>query len=300
MQCTRRSPRLRALEDVPLTRKQTGMTDSTQATASAASGQAVVEVDGLVAGYDDQMVLNGIDLSVDEGEIRVIMGGSGSGKTTLLRCLLGLKTPAAGVVRLLGKPFGSGYTRNTLEARKKMGVAFQTGALFGSMTVGENIQLPLRHHARLDRHTMDIMTRIKLELVNLGGCEDLMPSQLSGGMVKRAAFARALIMDPTLLIFDEPSAGLDPVTSAELDALILEMRKATGATIVVVTHELDSALSIADRITVLAQGEVLMTGTVDEVRNSDDERLQDLLNRRVRSTEFDAEDYLQRLTERRD
>jgi len=147
---------------------------------------------------------------------------------------------------------------------------------------------------------MDIMTRIKLELVNLGGCEDLMPSQLSGGMVKRAAFARALIMDPTLLIFDEPSAGLDPVTSAELDALILEMREATGATIVVVTHELDSALSIADRITVLAQGEVLMTGTVDEVRNSDDEQLQDLLNRRVRSTEFDAEDYLQRLTERRD
>ena len=125
-----------------------------------------------------------------------------------------------------------------------------------------------------------------------------MPSQLSGGMIKRVAFARALILDPRLLFFDEPSSGLDPVTSAELDVLILEMRKATGVTIVVVTHELNSALSIADRITILAQGEVLMTGTIDEIRDSEDERIQDLLNRRIRSTEFDAEDYLQRLTER--
>jgi len=264
-----------------------------------APGPAAVEVKGLVASYGQHLVLNGVDLSVEAGEIRVIMGGSGSGKTTLMRCLLGLKAPDAGVVRLLDKPFGPDYPANMLEIRKKMGVAFQTGALFGSMTVGENIQLPLRQHARLDRHTMDIMTRIKLEMVNLGGCEDLMPSQLSGGMIKRAAFARALIMDPTLLIFDEPSAGLDPVTSAELDALILEMRKATGATMIVVTHELESALGIADRITVLAGGDVLMTGTVDEVRASDDERIQDLLNRRTRSSEFDAEDYLLRLTERR-
>jgi phospholipid/cholesterol/gamma-HCH transport system ATP-binding protein len=263
------------------------------------SGPAAVEVKGLIASYGQQLVLNGVDLNVEAGEIRVIMGGSGSGKTTLMRCLLGLKAPDAGVVRLLDKPFGADYPANMLEIRKKMGVAFQSGALFGSMTVGENIQLPLRQHARLDRHTMDIMTRIKLEMVNLAGCEDLMPSQLSGGMIKRAAFARALIMDPTLLIFDEPSAGLDPVTSAELDALILEMREATGATMVVVTHELDSALEIADRITVLAGGEVLLTGTVDEVRASDDERIQDLLNRRTRSSEFDAEHYLQRLTERR-
>ena len=126
-----------------------------------------------------------------------------------------------------------------------------------------------------------------------------MPSELSGGMVKRAAFARALIMDPKLLIFDEPSAGLDPVTSAELDALILELREATGATIVIVTHELESALGIADRITVLGEGEVLMTGTVDEVHDSDDQRIQDLLNRRTRSAEFDVEAYFERLSERR-
>ena len=277
-------------------------TDSNPRAAFAAPGPpraTQVEVGGLVAGYGDRRVLGGIDLQVDEGEIRVIMGGSGSGKTTLLRCLLGLKEPISGTVRLLGMDFGPGHPKNMREVRKKMGVAFQTGALFGSMTVGENIQLPLRQHARLNQHTMDIMTRIKLELVNLGGCEDLMPSELSGGMVKRAAFARALIMDPKLLVFDEPSAGLDPVTSAELDALILELRAATGATMVVVTHELESALDIADRITVLADGEVLMTGTVDEVRDSDDERIQDLLNRRIRQAEFDYEGYLQRLTERR-
>ncbi len=266
---------------------------------AAPGGEAVVEVRGLTAGYGRTAVLREIDFGVDAGEIRVIMGGSGSGKTTLLRCLLGLKAPSAGEVRLLGKPFGGAHPRNMREVRKRMGVAFQTGALFGSMTVGENVQLPLRKHARLDQHTMDIMTRIKLELVNLGGCEDMMPSQLSGGMVKRAAFARALIMDPKLLIFDEPSAGLDPVTSAELDALILELRDATGATIVVVTHELDSALGIADRITVLGQGDVLLTGTVDEVRASDNEQIQDLLNRRRRGGDFDAEAYLDRLTERR-
>lgn len=273
--------------------------ETTGRDAAAGAAVPVVEVEGLLAGYGERTVLNGIDLRITDGEIRVIMGGSGSGKTTLLRCLLGLKEPSRGDVRLLGKTFGPGFPKNMLEVRRKMGVAFQTGALFGSLTVGENIQLPLRQHARLDQHTMDIMTRIKLELVNLAGCEYLMPSELSGGMVKRAAFARALIMDPKLLIFDEPSAGLDPVTSAELDALILELRQATGATIVVVTHDLDSALGIADQITVLGGGDVLLTGTVEEVRNSEDERIQDLLNRRTRSAEFDAEDYLHRLTERR-
>jgi phospholipid/cholesterol/gamma-HCH transport system ATP-binding protein len=258
---------------------------------------AVVSVDSLVAGYGERTVLDGVSLGVEEGEIRVIMGGSGSGKTTLLRCLLGLKEHTGGSVEVLGKPFGPRFPRNMRSVRKQMGVAFQTGALFGSMTVRENIQLPLRQHTRLDHRTMDIMARIKLELVNLGGCEDLMPSELSGGMVKRAAFARAMIMDPKLLIFDEPSAGLDPVTSAELDALIIELRAATQATMVVVTHELDSALSIADRITILGEGKVLMTGTVEEIRNSQDQRVQDLLNRRIRSTEFDAEAYFARLTE---
>ena len=263
------------------------------------SGESVIDVKELVAAYGNRRVLDGINLQVVQGEIRVIMGGSGSGKTTLLRCMLGLKAAESGAILMLGRVFDKKHPKNMLEVRKLMGVAFQGGALFGSMTVGENIQLPLRQHTRLDQHTMDIMTRLKLELVNLAGFEHLMPSELSGGMVKRAALARAMVMDPKLLFFDEPSAGLDPVTSAELDQLILQVRDATHTTIIVVTHELDSALQIADRITVLGAGNVIMTGTVEEVKNSDDPRIQDMLSRRPREKSIDPDEYLQRLTEQR-
>lgn len=263
------------------------------------SNESAIEVLDLVTGYGTRTVLNGVSLNVDRGEIRVIMGGSGSGKTTLLRCLLGLKSAMAGSIRVLGKAFDHKHPKNMRDVRKQIGVAFQGGALFGSMTVGENIQLPLKQHARLDQTTMDIMTRIRLELVNLSGFEDFMPSELSGGMIKRAALARAIIMDPKLVFFDEPSSGLDPVTSAELDELIMRVRNATNTTIVVVTHDLDSALKIADRITVLGGGKVLMTGSVDEVRNSDDPHIQNMLNRRPRTEEIDPDEYLRRLTERR-
>ena len=155
----------------------------------------------------------------------------------------------------------------------------------------------LREHTELDETTIRIMSRLKLEFVNLGGFHDLMPSQLSGGMTKRAALARAIVMDPELLFFDEPSAGLDPVVSAELDELILKLRDALRMTIVVVTHELESAFRIADRITVLDHGEVIETGSVTEVRASDNERVQDLLNRRARHVEVDVDEYLRRLTE---
>lgn len=177
-----------------------------------------------------------------------------------------------------------------------MGVAFQGGALLSSMTVAENVQLPLREHTRLDEKTMQIMARMKLEVVNLGGFGDLMPAELSGGMIKRAAVARAIVMDPKLMFFDEPSAGLDPVVSAELDDLILRLRDVMKMTIVVVTHELESAFKIADRITVLDHGHILMTGTVDEVRASDNERIQSLLNRRPGNEEIHADEYLRRLT----
>jgi phospholipid/cholesterol/gamma-HCH transport system ATP-binding protein len=165
------------------------------------------------------------------------------------------------------------------------------------MSVGDNVALPLREHTDLDENTIRIMSRLKLEVVNLGGFQDLMPSQLSGGMIKRAALARAIVMDPKLLFFDEPSAGLDPVVSAELDELILRLRDALRMTIVVVTHELESAFKIADTITVLDQGDVLMTGTVAEVRQSSNARIQDLLNRRPREIQVDADAYLRRLTE---
>ena len=256
----------------------------------------VIEVKDLVTHYGSREILKGINLAIRQGEIMVIMGGSGSGKTTLMRNLLGLNRPTSGHICILGKDVTKIGRRELFELRRKMGVAFQGGALLGSLSVAENIELPLRFHTRLDESTIRIMTRMKLEVVNLAGFENLMPSELSGGMLKRAALARSIIMDPSLLFFDEPSAGLDPVVSAELDGLILRLKEAMSVTIVVVTHELESALKIADRITVMGDGHVLMTGTVDEIRNSTDETIQDMLNRRPREEPVNAEDYLARLT----
>jgi phospholipid/cholesterol/gamma-HCH transport system ATP-binding protein len=257
----------------------------------------LIEVENLEAFYGRRRVLHGIDFTVHAGEIRVIMGGSGSGKSTLLRHLLGLQRPRGGSVRILGVDLRTASDREMLDLHRRIGVSFQGGALLTSLTVGENVALPLREHTTLDPSTIRIMSRLKLEVVNLGGFQDLMPSQLSGGMVKRAALARAIAMDPKLLFFDEPSAGLDPVVSAELDELILRLRDALRMTIVVVTHELESAFKIADTITVLDQGEILMTGTVADVRAADNERIQDLLNRRPREVHVDADAYLKRLTE---
>ena len=265
-------------------------------TLNRVDADPIVQVQDLVVHYGERRILDGVNLNVRRGEVLVVMGGSGSGKSTFLRCLLGLKRPSSGSVNIFGDSIHAASNAALLSLRRQMGVAFQGGALLSSLSVGENICLPLRQHTRLDDTTIRIMTRIKLELVNLGGFEDLMPSELSGGMIKRAAFARAVIMDPKLLFFDEPSAGLDPVTSAELDELILRLRDAMNTTIVVVTHELESAFKIADRISILGGGKVLLTGTVDEVRNSEDRRIQDLLNRRPRSEPMDAGAYLNRLT----
>lgn len=258
--------------------------------------QTAIEVRDLVTHYGRTEILHGINMSVYQGEIMIIMGGSGSGKSTLMRYLLGLNRPTSGSIHLLGKDITRLSFREMHELRKNMGVAFQGGALLSSMTVAENVQLPLMEHTRLDRKTMQIMSRMKLEVVNLGGYENLMPAQLSGGMIKRAAVARAIIMDPKLMFFDEPSAGLDPVVSAELDELILRLRDAMQMTIVVVTHELESAFKIADRITVLDKGHILKSGTVEEIKASDNARIQSLLNRRPSTEELGADEYLERLT----
>ena len=233
------------------------------------NNKSAIEVNDLVTHYGPREILHGIDLSINEDEIMIIMGGSGSGKSTLLRYLLGLGTPSSGSINLLGKDITKISNNEMHQLRQNMGVAFQGGALLSSMTVGENVKLPLREHTNLDEKTMEIMARMKLEVVNLGGFEKMMPAELSGGMIKRAALARAIVMDPKLMFFDEPSAGLDPVVSAELDELILELRDAMKMTIVVVTHELESAFKIADRITVLDQGNILMTDTVENIKNSD-------------------------------
>jgi phospholipid/cholesterol/gamma-HCH transport system ATP-binding protein len=237
-----------------------------------------------------------VSFSVQPGEIMVVMGGSGSGKSTLLRRLLGLERPTSGSIRLLGQEITEMSERELYELSRRVGVAFQGGALFSSLSVGENVMLPLRERTRLDRETMRIMMRLKLEVVNLAGFEDLMPSELSGGMIKRAAFARAIAMDPAILFCDEPSAGLDPVVSSALDELILRLRDALGTTIVVVTHELQSALRIADRITVLDRGEILFVGSVAQLRESQDPRVQNLLHRRFEEEQLDPDAYLARLT----
>lgn len=265
-------------------------------TASDSDGKTMIEVTNLVTHYGDRQILDNVNLKVARGEIVVIMGGSGSGKSTLFRHLLGLNKPTSGSIRLLGTDITRISKTQMYDLRRDIGVAFQAGALFSSLTVGENVELPLREHTQLNDDTIQIMTRMKLEMVNLAGFEGLKPAELSGGMLKRAGLARSLIMDPQLLFFDEPSAGLDPVVSAELDELILELRDALRMTIVVVTHELESAFEIADRIIVLDEGSILITGTVEEVRNSDNERVQDLLNRRPRHEPVDTEAYLRRLT----
>ena len=257
---------------------------------------AVIEVEDLVTHYGDRLILQGVTMEVREGEIMVIMGGSGSGKSTLLRHLMALETKTSGRMSILGHDIDKLNARDFTELRKKLGVAFQGGALFSSLTVGENVMLPLYEHTNLDRKTMEIMARLKLEVVELGGFEDLMPAELSGGMIKRAAFARACVMDPRILFCDEPSAGLDPAVASALDDLILSLRDAMGMSIVVVTHELESAFKIADRITILDRGHILTVGTVEEVRNSDNERIRNLLNRVPDNEILDPDEYLARLT----
>lgn len=255
----------------------------------------IISVEQLNAHYGSRQVLYDVSLDIMPGEIMVIMGGSGSGKSTLLNHLLALQKPSNGKVVLDGIDLTNASSRKIKNLRKKIGVAFQGGAMLSSLSVGENIRLPLEHNSKLDRQTIDIMVRIKLELMNLAGFEDLMPSELSGGMLKRAGLARAVVMDPKVLFFDEPSAGLDPITSAELDELILKLREAMQMTMVIVTHELESAFKIADRIMVLFDGQVATVGTVEEIKASDDPRIQNLINRRPRGDEMDGDAYLRRL-----
>jgi len=229
--------------------------------------------------YSGREILHGITFDVQRGETLVILGGSGSGKSTLLRTLVGLEKPNSGELWIAGKNFSAISDAERNEIRQKIGMSFQGGALFGSMTVGENVALPLREHTKLEDSTIEIMVRLKLDQVGLSGYEQYMPSQLSGGMKKRAAVARALAMDPEILFFDEPSAGLDPIIAAGIDQLILELKKAFHMTIIVVTHELASAFLIADRMVLINKGDVVALGTVKEMQNSTHPRVRQFMDR---------------------
>ena len=228
--------------------------------------EVAIEIEGVEKSFGDEPVLRGIDLTVHRGEILVILGASGSGKSTLLRCLVGLEHPDAGRICLNGIDLFEDPPEKVAALRERMGVAFQGGALFGSLSVAENVDLPLAELSRLPESTRRIVVDIKLALVGLRHARDLLPPELSGGMAKRAALARAMALDPELLFCDEPSAGLDPITSAGIDQLLLRLRDVFGVTLVVVTHELASAFSIADRIALLHRGRVQALGAPAELR----------------------------------
>jgi phospholipid/cholesterol/gamma-HCH transport system ATP-binding protein len=259
--------------------------------------EAVISLRNLRVSYGDREILHGINFDVMHGETMVILGGSGSGKSTLLRTLVGLERPSSGEIWLKGKNIAAISANDMDEIRKKIGMSFQGGALFGSMTVGENVALPLHEHTKLEDSTIEIILRLKLDQVGLSGYENYMPSQLSGGMKKRAAVARALAMDPEILFFDEPSAGLDPIIAAGVDQLILELKQAFHMTVIVVTHELASAFLIADRMVLIDKGNVVAIGTTEEMRSSTHPRVRQFLDRIAEPAVSEELDYLQMLTE---
>jgi phospholipid/cholesterol/gamma-HCH transport system ATP-binding protein len=259
--------------------------------------EAMISLRNLRVSYGEREILHGISFDVMRGETMVILGGSGSGKSTLLRTLVGLEKPSSGEIWLKGQNIAAISDDEMDEIRKKIGMSFQGGALFGSMTVGENVALPLREHTKLEDSTIEIILRLKLDQVGLAGFENYMPSQLSGGMKKRAAVARALAMDPEILFFDEPSAGLDPIIAAGVDELILDLKKAFHMTIIVVTHELASAFLIADRMVLIDKGNVVALGTPEEMRKSTHARVRQFFDRIAEPAVSEELDYLQMLTE---
>ncbi len=250
-----------------------------------------IEVTDLQTHYGERQILRNISISIPRGRTTVILGGSGCGKSTLLKHLIGLLKPTKGIISVNGRDITVMTEKELDEVRRKMGVLFQGAALLNSMTVAENVALPIKEHTGLNESTIMIMVRMKLDLVGLSGFEKFYPSQLSGGMKKRAGLARAIALDPELLFFDEPSAGLDPVTAAGLDDLILKLRNVFGMTIVVVTHELASIFTIADYVIMLDAGEVIFSGVLDELRRSENERIRMFLERKPETEIYSPDDY---------
>lgn len=242
----------------------------------------IIEVKDLKVAYGDRVILNEVDFSIKQGEIFVIVGGSGCGKSTLLRQLIGLEEPTSGEVNVLGKKLNGIKNKEKIEIQKKFGILFQSSGLFASMTLEENIKLLLENYTDLDKKSMEKLVEIKLDSVGLNGYQEFLPSEISGGMKKRAGIARAMALDPEIMFFDEPSSGLDPLTSASLDQLILELNKTVGSTMVIVTHDLASVMSIADRIIMLDKSVkgIIAEGSPDELLNyKDSEVVYNFFNR---------------------
>jgi phospholipid/cholesterol/gamma-HCH transport system ATP-binding protein len=263
----------------------------------------VISVRDLVCRFGEQTVLDGVNLDVYDGEVLVIMGGSGSGKSTLLRHMIGTFIPDGGEVEVFGNNLAQLDEQGMDTIRRQFGILFQSGALFNSMNVADNVALSLREHTDLDPDIIEFIVKIKLEQVGLREAAEKFPSQISGGMKKRAGLARALALDPKLLFYDEPSAGLDPVTSATIDQLILDLAKKAGSTSVVVTHEMDSAFVIADRMAMLDKGKMLMVEkreVFEELRDWPEENISELEENQLLIRQFlrgDAEGPLTRRKE---
>ena len=248
-------------------------------TPGSAATEPAISVRNVVVSYNGRRVLDGINLDIRRGETMVLLGGSGSGKSTLLRQIIGLEQPQFGQVFVNGLDLAKSGAADLKRLRRSMGVAFQSAALFNSMSVEDNIALPLREHTQLAESTINLMTWMKLAVVGLAEFGKLSPQALSGGMKKRAAVARALSLDPEILVFDEPSAGLDPIVAAELDELILGLKAAFNMTVVVVTHEMASAFRIADRMAMLYKGSLIAVGTKEELLSSSHPRIRQFFDR---------------------
>jgi len=239
--------------------------------------ELVIKIENLVKNFKGGSVLNGVNLEIYKGETFVVIGESGSGKSTLLRNMIGSLKPDSGKVFLLGKDITNLYEDELDDVRLKIGMSFQSSALFDSMTVAENVSLGLIEHTRLQKSVIDIIVKMKLELVGLRGFEDLMPSELSGGMRKRVGLARAIAMDPRIVFYDEPTSGLDPIAQGVIDKLIIDLSKKLSITSVVVTHDMKSAMAIADKIAMLHDGKILEVGTGDQIQKSKSEVVQQFI-----------------------